>query len=96
MRSKTLIESWLHVELVEKKRTLAAVLKELNSTLGSNYTHVRVREWEKNKNGRGGRLSRSVRLYMAKKVIRKALGDAGIDVSRLHTKTLNKIVENLE
>jgi hypothetical protein len=52
-----------------------------------------VREWEENRNGRGDRLPRRIRIYMARKVARSVLGANGVDVKKLSPRQLNKIVD---
>ncbi len=95
LSGKSLVESWLFVELEAKERTLKEALDELNDTLGSAHTHSRVREWEQNRNGRGERLPRSLRIVLGKKVIREVLSAAGIDLKGVSTAKLNKVVEQL-
>lgn len=96
MKAKTLVQSWLEVELVENEKTLAEALRELNKKLGSAHTHSRAREWEENRNGRGDRLPRAVRLYMAKKVIRSVLEAGGVNTKTIPQRVLNKIAERVE
>lgn len=93
MKAKTLIQAWLEVELVINEKTLAEALRDLNHHLDSAHTHSRIREWEENRNGRGDRLPRKVRVYMAKLVAIHVLEDAGISALRLPKRTINKIAE---
>ena len=95
MRAKTLVQAWLEVELDVNHKTLATALREMNKALDAAHTHSRVREWEENRNGRGDRLPRRVRVYMAKKVVDQVLKDAGVDTKKLNKRNLNKIVDQL-
>lgn len=95
MKAKTLIQAWYEVELNENDKTLAQALRDLNHHLGSSHTHSRVSEWLENRNGRGDRLPRRVRLYMAKVVMRSVLEDAGIKLGSIQKRKLNKIAEQL-
>lgn len=96
MKCRSLVKSWLHLELEVKQISLAQALREFNASTHSNATAGRVRAWEASLDNRGSRLSRSVRVYMAKKVIRLVLTDEGIDTNNVSNKALNRIVENLE
>ena len=95
MRSKNLVQSWLEVELVQKGRTLTAALHDLNKALDSAHTHSRIREWEENRNGRGGRLPRKIRVYMQRIVLRAVLENSDIDTKKLTKRHINKLVEQL-
>ncbi len=95
MKAKTLVQSWLEVELVFNQKSLADALRDLNKHLNSAHTHSRVREWEENRNGRGARLPREIRLYMAKVVLRHVLESSGVDASKLASKSIAKIAEQL-
>ena len=95
MKAKTLVQSWLEVELVFNGKTLAEALKELNKHLNSAHTHSRVREWEENRNGRGARLPREIRLYMAKVVLRHVLESSGVNASALASRAVSRIAEQL-
>lgn len=95
MKAKTLVQSWLEVELNINEKTLAEALRDLNKKLDSVHTHSRVREWEENRNGRGDRLPRKVRSYMAKIVIKHVLEAGKINTSKVNTRTLNKMAEQL-
>jgi hypothetical protein len=91
MKAKNLVQAWLEVELENK--ILAEALEELNDHLGSAHSHSRVREWEENRNNRGERLPREVRLYMAKIVARDVLSAAGMDTKKLTTRQIDLIAE---
>jgi hypothetical protein len=91
MKAKNLVQAWLEVELEEK--ILAEALEELNEHLGSAHSHSRVREWEENRNNRGERLPREVRLYMAKIVARDVLDAAGLDVKKLTSRQVEMIAQ---
>jgi hypothetical protein len=95
MKAKTLIQSWLEVEVDRNGKTVAGALRDLNAHLGSSHTHSRVSEWKENRNGRGDRLPRRVRVYMAKIVIKAVLEDGGLKMGSVQKKTLNKIAEQL-
>ena len=96
MNSKTLVQSWLEVELVKNNRLLVEALKDLNKSLNSKHTHSRAREWEEARDGRGTRLPTRVRLYMLKIVLGPVLESVGIDLSTVNKRTLNKIAERLQ
>jgi len=91
MKAKNLVQAWLEVELSDK--ILAEALEDLNEHLGSAHSHSRVREWEENRNNRGERLPREVRLYMAKIVARDVLKAAGLDPKKLTGREVNMIAE---
>jgi hypothetical protein len=91
MKAKTLVQAWLEIELESK--ILAQALEELNDHLGSAHSHSRVREWEENRNNRGERLPREVRLYMAKIVAKDVLQAAGLDVKKLTNRQADLIAE---
>ena len=92
---ENLVQSWL-VEMMHKRGiTMADALREMNKTLNSAHTHSRVREWEENRNGRGSRLPREIRIFMGQKSIRSILESAGIDTTKISSRALNKIVEQL-
>lgn len=95
MKSKTLVQSWLEVELNINGKTLTQALDALNKKMKSSHTHSRVNEWKENRNGRGERLPRELRTHMAKLVIKNVLESAGISLAKLPQKTLNKIAEQL-
>lgn len=95
MRAKNLVQSWLEVELHFNDKTLTEALKGLNNHLGSAHTHSRVREWEENRNGRGERLPRKVRLYMTRVVLKNVLGAAQLGVDKLSKKTVEQICDRL-
>lgn len=96
MPCRSLVKSWIYVELEIRHVSLAQALREFNVATKSKITPMRMREWEASRDNRGSRLSRLVRLYMAKKVIRFVLNDEGINTNNLSNKVLNRIVENLE
>lgn len=91
MKAKNLVQAWLEVELSENGKILAQALDDMNEHLNSSHTHSRIREWEENRNGRGERLPRSVRLYMVKIVAVSVLAAAGLDTKKL-TKRLIAII----
>ena len=93
MKAKNLVQAWLHVELEESNKTLAEALSALNDSLGTAYTHSRIREWEENRNGRGERLPRQVRIYMAKLTARSVLEAMGISAKGLTTKKIALLAE---
>ena len=93
MKAKNLVQAWLHVELEESNKTLAEALSALNDSLGTAYTHSRIREWEENRNGRGERLPREVRVYMAKLVARSVLSNAGLSLKGLTSRQVSLIAE---
>lgn len=93
MKAKNLVQAWLEVELNENDKILAEALEDLNQHLGSAHTHSRVREWEENRNGRGERLPREVRVYMAKIVARSVLNAAGFDSKKLTKRHLTVLAE---
>ena len=95
LTSKTLVQSWLEVEIDFHGKTLAQALRDLNDHLHSTHTHSRVREWEENRNGRGARLPREIRLYMAKIVLKNVLEANGVKAQGVDKKALNKIAEQL-
>lgn len=96
MKSKSLVQSWLEVELTINGRTLSEALFDMNKALGSAHTHSRVREWAENRNGRGKRLPREVRIYMAKVVMPHVLKSAGVASSaKIDKRTMNRLVEQL-
>lgn len=91
MKAKNLVQAWLEVELREK--ILAEALEDLNDHLGSSHSHSRVREWEENRNNRGERLPREVRVYMAKIVAKDILKAAGLDVKKLTHRQVEMIAQ---
>lgn len=93
MKAKTLVQAWLEVELYENDKILAEALDDMNAHLGSAHTHSRVREWEENRNGRGERLPRNVRVYMAKIVAGSILKAAGLDVKKLNKRQASLLAE---
>ena len=93
MKAKNLVQAWLHVALEEGNKTLAEALVGLNDSLGTAYTHSRIREWEENRNGRGERLPREVRVYMAKLVARSVLANAGLSLKGLTARQVSLIAE---
>jgi hypothetical protein len=93
MKAKNLVQAWLCVELEEGEKTLTEALGNLNDTLGTAYTHSRVREWEENRNGRGERLPREVRVHMAKLVARSVLSNAGLSLKGLTSRQITQIAE---
>ncbi|MFI4956510.1 MAG: hypothetical protein ACHQAX_04815 [Gammaproteobacteria bacterium] len=93
MKAKNLVQAWLFVELEEGDKTLAEALVNLNNSLGTAYTHSRIREWEENRNGRGERLPRDVRLHMAKLVARSVLTNAGLSLKGLTSRQISQIAE---
>ncbi|MBP9722262.1 MAG: hypothetical protein KBD64_03775 [Gammaproteobacteria bacterium] len=95
MKSKSLVQSWLEVELNINGKTLTEALAALNSKMDSSHTHSRVNEWKENRNGRGERLPRELRMHMAKLVMKDVLESAGVNTSKLSKKVLNKIAEQL-
>ncbi len=95
IKSKTLVQSWLEVELNINGKNLTNALESLNSQMGSAHTHSRVNEWKENRNGRGERLPRELRVHMAKIVMKDILSNAGLDVSKINKATLNRIAEQL-
>lgn len=95
LKSKTLVQSWLEVELNINNKTLSQALESLNSKMNSSHTHSRVNEWKENRNGRGERLPRELRVHMSKVVIKEVLANAGVDVSKISNKTLGRISEQL-
>lgn len=95
MKAKTLVQSWLEVELNINGKTLTQALASLNDKMDSSHTHSRVNEWKENRNGRGDRLPRELRSHLAKVVIKDVLANAGINTDKLPKKVLNKIAEQL-
>jgi len=96
MKAKSLVQSWLEVELNINGRTLSEALFDMNKSLGSAHTHSRVREWAENRNGRGKRLPREVRIYMAKVVMPYVLKSAGVSsLAKIDKRTINRLVEQL-
>lgn len=95
IKAKTLVQSWLDVELNINGKNLTGALQALNTKMGSAHTHSRVNEWKENRNGRGERLPRDLRVHMAKLVIKDVLSNAGLDVSKVSKATLNRIAEQL-
>ena len=95
MKAKTLVQSWLEVELNINGKTLTQALAALNSKMDSSHTHSRVNEWKENRNGRGDRLPRNLRCHLAKVVIKDVLASAGVNTDKLPKKALNKIAEQL-
>jgi hypothetical protein len=93
MKAKNLVQAWLHVELEESEKTLVEALTDLNEALGTAYTHSRIREWEENRNGRGERLPREVRVYMAKVAVRSVLTSAGVSIKGLTAKKVAQLAE---
>jgi hypothetical protein len=93
MKAKNLVQAWLHVELEENTKTLAEALVDLNDALDTAYTHSRIREWEENRNGRGERLPREVRVYMAKLVARSVLTGVGLNGKALTAKKVAQVAE---
>lgn len=91
MKAKNLVQAWLEVELTTKN--LTETLEALNNYLGSAHTHSRIREWEENRNNRGERLPREVRVYMAKIVAADVLRASGIDIKKLRKRELNLVAE---
>jgi hypothetical protein len=91
MKAKNLVQAWLEVELENK--ILTEALEDLNDHLGSAHSHSRVREWEENRNNRGERLPREVRVYMAKIVARDVLKAAGLDPKKLTSRQVDQIAE---
>lgn len=95
LKSKSLVQSWLEVELNVNNKSLTEALEALNSKMQSSHTHSRVNEWKENRNGRGERLPRELRVHMSKLVIKDVLSNAGVDVKNLSKKTLNQLAEQL-
>jgi hypothetical protein len=95
LKSKSLVQSWLEVELNINHKTLAQALESLNTKMDSSHTHSRVNEWKENRNGRGERLPRDLRIHMSKIVIKEVLTNAGLDVSKISNKVLGRISEQL-
>lgn len=93
MKAKNLVQAWLTVELEESGKTLGEALVDLNNALDTAYTHSRIREWEENRNGRGERLPREVRVHMAKLVARSVLGSVGLNAKGLTAKKIAQIAE---
>lgn len=93
MKAKNLVQAWLEVELLENGKILAEALEDMNAHLDASHTHSRIREWEENRNGRGERLPRNVRLYMAKIVAASVLAAAGLDVRGLSKRNINQLAE---
>jgi hypothetical protein len=94
MKANNIVQSWLEVELFENGKILAEALEDLNYALNTAYTHSRVREWEENRNGRGERLPREVRIYMGRIVARSVLDSAGFNTKKLSQRQINQLVEN--
>ena len=44
---RRLVNSWIRAEQEYHNNTLAAAIREMNETLGTRFTHSRVREWER-------------------------------------------------
>lgn len=95
LKANTLVQSWLEVELNENNKSLGEALDALNAALGTAHTHSRVNEWKENRNGRGERLPRELRIYMAKIAIKPILNSFGLDTSKITKKTLNRIAEQV-
>lgn len=95
MKAKNLVQSWLEVELDHNGKTLADALRSLNTALGSAHTHSRVREWETNRNGRGERLPRKVRVYMTKVTIKDILRDCNLNADKLPPRAITQLCERL-
>lgn len=95
MKAKNLVQSWLEVELDINGKNLTEALDKLNKKMNSSHTHSRVNEWKENRNERGTRLPRELRVYMAKIVVKQVLEAAGLNTSKLNSRVLNKIVEQL-
>lgn len=95
IKAKTLVQTWLEVELNSNNRTLGEALELLNKKMDSSHTHSRVNEWKENRNGRGERLPRELRVHMSKIVIKDVLQNAGIDTTKLSKAVLNRIAEQL-
>ena len=95
MKSKSLVQSWLEVELNINGKTLTQALDSLNRHMDSSHTHSRVNEWKENRNGRGERLPRELRMHMSKLVIKDVLSNAGINTDKISKKVLNKVAEQL-
>ena len=93
MEAKTLVQVWLEVELIQNNKSLADALRALNKKLGTAYRHSRMREWEQIRDGRGSRLPREVRVYMAKIVASTVLESAGINTKKVSSIKLNQIAE---
>lgn len=93
LKAKTLVQTWLEVEL--KKSPLSKILDTLNKKMKSAHTHSRVNEWKENRNGRGERLPRDLRVHLSKLVVKDVLINAGLDVSKLNKKALDRIAEQL-
>lgn len=91
----SLVKAWLDVELNENGKSLTQALDELNNKLNTVHTHSRINEWKTNRNGRGERLPRELRKYMAKKAIKSILKNAGVEIDHLNARHFNKIVEQL-
>jgi len=95
MKSKSLVQSWLEVETNINGKSLGQALDSLNKKMKSAHTHSRVNEWKENRNGRGERLPRALRVHMAKLSIKDVLSNNGVNVDKLSKKELNKIAEQL-
>ena len=95
LKSKTLVQSWLEVELNINGKTLSQALEALNDKMHSSHTHSRVNEWKENRNGRGERLPRELRVHMSQLVVKHVLANAGLDVSKISRQALSKIAEQL-
>lgn len=93
MKAKNLVQAWLEVEILENGKILAEALEDMNAHLDACHTHSRIREWEENRNGRGERLPRNVRLYMARIVASSVLSAAGLDVKKLNKRHIALIAE---
>lgn len=95
LTSKSLIQSWLQVELNINERTLAEVLREMNAKFDSKYTHSRIREWERCEDGRGSRIPSEVRNYILNRVIKYVLHSNGISCKGISNAKFFKIVNQL-
>lgn len=95
IKTKNLIETWSEVEQNINQRSFGKALDSLNKKMKTSYTTSRVNEWKENRNGRGERLPRELRVHLSKVVLKNVLSNAGLDTSKLTQKNLNRIVEQL-
>lgn len=87
----TLIDTWIAAETSIPGRNAADALADMNSALGTRYSHSHLSRW------RAGiqHPSAAARQYMLRVAITEALQRAGIDALRLSDEQLDALADAL-
>ncbi len=96
-KQTNLIQTWIYVVTVLYDMQLKDAVAQMNEDLDSKHSVPRVREWSRQSedSGRGSRLPRVVRLYMATTVINYVLCAVGVDTDVIKRIDTNKLVTML-